>query len=146
MIISGGSEKTSLPALRGGRELKMRKIDRSLKKLLLLILVSLLSAAGCTVPPLQGNNAASTPAASRDIILATTTSTQDSGLLDVLLPVFEQESGYRVKPVAVGSGQALKMGETGNGDVLLSHAPEAEQALMAAGYGEERLLVCTTTL
>jgi tungstate transport system substrate-binding protein len=119
----------------------MRKKDRSLIKLLLLILVSLLPAAGCTVPPLQGDIPGSTPAASRDIILATTTSTQDSGLLDVLLPVFEQESGYRVKPVAVGSGQALKMGETGNADLLLSHAPEAEQALMAGGYGEERRLV-----
>src|SRR5512134_995043 len=57
------------------------------------------------------------------LILATTTSTQDSGLLDVLIPLFEQRTGYTVQTVAVGTGQALKMGEEGNADVLLVHAP-----------------------
>ncbi len=76
-----------------------------------------------------------------ELILATTTSTRDSGLLDVLLPVFQEKSGYQVKMVAVGSGQALKMGEEGNADVLLVHAPAAEKELMDQGFGKERLLV-----
>ncbi len=78
------------------------------------------------------------PAPRRDLILATTTSTQDSGLLDVLVPLFEQQSGYTVKVVAVGTGAALRMGERGDADVLLVHAPEAEEAFMAAGHGSER--------
>jgi len=77
----------------------------------------------------------------KDIILATTTSTQDSGLLDVLIPAFEQKTGYVVKSVAVGTGQALKMGEEGNADVLLVHAPASEKALMDAGFGKDRYLV-----
>ena len=76
-----------------------------------------------------------------DIILATTTSTQDSGLLDELIPVFEQESGYVVKTIAVGTGKALTMGREGNADVLLVHAPSAEKEFMNGGYGEERFLV-----
>ena len=76
-----------------------------------------------------------------DLILATTTSTQDTGLLDVLIPMFEGQSGYRVKTIAVGSGQALAIGERGEADVLLTHAPEAEEAFMAAGHGANRRLV-----
>lgn len=75
------------------------------------------------------------------LILATTTSTQDSGLLDVLIPRFEAQSGYPVKVVAVGSGQALKMGERGDADVLLVHSPEAEEAFMQAGWGKDRVQV-----
>jgi len=77
----------------------------------------------------------------RTIILATTTSTQDSGLLDVLLPIFEKETGYFVKTIAVGSGQAMIMGEKGEADVLLVHSPEAEKKFMAEGYGINRKLV-----
>jgi tungstate transport system substrate-binding protein len=73
-----------------------------------------------------------------EVILATTTSTQDSGLLDVLAPVFEEESGYRLKVVAVGSGQAMRLGEEGEADVLLVHSPEAEEAFMREGHGIER--------
>src|SRR5688500_14592671 len=65
---------------------------------------------------------ATPPAGPRDVILATTTSTQDSGLLDVLVPLFEDETGYRLKPIAVGSGAALKLGEEGEADVLLVHS------------------------
>lgn len=75
------------------------------------------------------------------LILATTTSTQDSGLLDVLIPMFEQQSGYTVQTVAVGTGQALKMGEEGNADVLLVHAPKSEEEFMANGFGKDRALV-----
>lgn len=66
----------------------------------------------------------------RDVILVTTTSTQDSGLLDYLLPIFEKEIGYKVKVVAVGTGQALEMGKRGEADVLLTHAPAAEKELV----------------
>jgi len=77
----------------------------------------------------------------KTIILATTTSTQDSGLLDLLLPIFEKQSGYQVKTISVGSGQAMKMGERGEADVLLVHSPAAEQKFMAAGFGATRRLV-----
>lgn len=80
-------------------------------------------------------------AASRNLILATTTSTQDSGLLDVLIPVFEKESGYFVKTIAVGSGQAMAMGEKGEADVLLVHSPDAEKKFMEKGAGSSRRLV-----
>jgi tungstate transport system substrate-binding protein len=86
-------------------------------------------------------SACSTAPASPALILATTTSTQDSGLLDVLIPLFEAESGYTVQTVAVGTGQALKMGEEGNADVLLVHAPESEQEFMSNGFGRERAAV-----
>ena len=77
----------------------------------------------------------------KTIILATTTSTQDSGLLDVLLPIFEKETGYFVKTIAVGSGQAMAMGQKGEADVLLVHSPEAEKKFIAEGYGINRRLV-----
>jgi len=67
------------------------------------------------------------------ILLATTTSVQDSGLLDTLVPVFRERTGIRVRVVAVGSGAALRMGADGNADVLLTHAPEGEEALVASG-------------
>jgi tungstate transport system substrate-binding protein len=74
----------------------------------------------------------------KELILATTTSTQDSGLLDVLVPQFEDEYGWEVKTIAVGSGAALRMGEEGEADVLLSHSPAAEMEFMDGGYGESR--------
>ena len=76
-----------------------------------------------------------------NLILATTTSTQDSGLLDMLIPIFEAQTGYLVQTIAVGTGAALKMGEEGNADVLLVHAPAAEKVLMDAGFGKDRFLV-----
>lgn len=92
-----------------------------------LLLVASLVGAACS-----GGN---------DVILATTTSTQDSGLLDVLVPAFQDATGYHVKVIAVGSGQALEMGRRGDADVLLVHAPGAEQELVAEGYGVNRQLV-----
>ncbi len=77
----------------------------------------------------------------KNIILATTTSTQDSGLLDVLLPIFEKKTGYFVKTIAVGSGQAMTMGQKGEADVLLVHSPTAEKKFVAEGYGVNRRLV-----
>lgn len=80
-------------------------------------------------------------AAPNNVILATTTSTQDSGLLDLLIPVFEKECGCQVKTISVGSGQAMKMGEKGEADVLLVHSPDAEKKFMADGFGVSRRLV-----
>ncbi len=70
--------------------------------------------------------------------LATTTSTENSGLLGYLLPAFEQRFGIAVEVVAVGSGQALKLAENGDADVVLSHAPALEQAFLAQGFGVNR--------
>jgi tungstate transport system substrate-binding protein len=105
-----------------------------MKRILPFLLTLFLLATAC---------APSTPAtlAKPNLILATTTSTQDSGLLDVLIPLFEAESGYTVQTVAVGSGQAMKMGEEGNADVMLVHAPAAEVTFMQNGFGKERALV-----
>jgi tungstate transport system substrate-binding protein len=75
------------------------------------------------------------------ITLATTTSTQDSGLLDVLIPAFERQTGIKVKVVAVGSGQALELGRRGDADILLTHSPDAEKTFMNEGCGEKRLAV-----
>ncbi len=77
----------------------------------------------------------------KNIILATTTSTQDSGLLDVLIPILEKKTGFFVKTIAVGSGQAMAMGQKGEADVLLVHSPAAEKKLVAEGYGVNRRLV-----
>ena len=77
----------------------------------------------------------------KDLLLVSTTSTQDSGLLDVLLPMFTAKTGYAVQLVAVGSGQALKLGEQGNADVILLHSPAAEKEFVAAGFGIDRRLV-----
>jgi tungstate transport system substrate-binding protein len=75
------------------------------------------------------------------VILATTTSTQDSGLLDVLVSIFEQKSGYTVKTVAVGTGQSLAMGDRGESDVVLVHAPSLELEYLAKGTLINRRLV-----
>jgi len=97
-----------------------------MKKFFIVILVIL---SACTTPP------------SKDLLLISTTSTQDSGLLDVLLPAFEAQSGYHVRLVATGSGQALKIGEQGNADVVLLHSPAAEKEFVANGFGIDRRLV-----
>lgn len=113
-----------------------------------LLVLSSCSAAATPVPTAMPTTEAPTVAptmaaapANPDLILATTTSTQDSGLLDVLIPLFEQQTGYKVKVVAVGTGAALKMGQEGNADVLLVHAPSSEKTYMDGGDGKDRLLV-----
>jgi len=77
----------------------------------------------------------------KNLILATTTSTQDTGLLDVLNPIFEKKTGFFVKTIAVGSGQAMAMGAKGEADVLLVHSPAAEKKFMSEGNGINRKLV-----
>jgi len=100
-----------------------------------LILALALSACGRTTSP-------AVPAPADPILILTTaTGPQDAGLLDVLIPIFEKQTGYRVKTVAVGTGAALQMARNGNADVLLTHAPSAERVLMREGWGRDRLLV-----
>jgi len=93
-----------------------------------------LTVAGRPQPPLPAVQ-------SREILLATTTSTRDAGLLDSILPEFERRTGYRVKVIAVGSGQALELGRRGDADVVLAHAPDAERVLADSGYLLNRRLV-----
>lgn len=99
-----------------------------------------IAAPATTIPATAAPTTAAAPA-NPTLILATTTSTQDSGLLDVLIPLFQQQTGYNVKVVAVGTGQALQMGQQGNADVLLVHAPSSEKTYMDGGYGKDRFLV-----
>ena len=91
-----------------------------------LVCIAITFAAGCSRP---------TP---ETLTLATTTSTQDSGLLDVLVPAFRQQTGIDVKVVATGTGQALQLGRRGDADVLLVHDPDAEEQFMAEGHGALR--------
>jgi tungstate transport system substrate-binding protein len=78
---------------------------------------------------------------SRTVILSTTTSTQDSGLLDVLVPLFEKQTGYTVKTISVGTGQALALAARGEADVTLCHAPVLEKKYVAEGKMLDRRLV-----
>jgi tungstate transport system substrate-binding protein len=112
---------------------------QSLVRLKLGIIGAAVSAIALALSPTRA--AAQEAARSRDIVLATTTSLKDTGLLDSLLPIFERESGYHVRAVGVGSGQALKLGERGDADVVLAHSPAAENAFMRAGHGVARRVV-----
>ena len=96
----------------------------------LALLLAVMAASPADAAPQQKN-----------IILATTTSTQDTGLLDTLIPIFEKKTGYFVKTIAVGSGQAMTMGSKGEADVLLVHSPDAEKKFIADGLGVNRRLV-----
>jgi tungstate transport system substrate-binding protein len=99
---------------------------------LVVTLLALLTACRPIEP-----EAAPMPGAGR-LVVATTTSTADSGLLDVILPGFEEEAGVEVDVIAVGTGQALQLGEDGNADVVLVHARAREDEFMAAGHGTRR--------
>lgn len=102
-----------------------------MKKLFSVLLVSAFLLSSCKAASAQ----------KPDLLLVSTTSTQDSGLLDVLLPAFTAQTGYNVQLIAVGSGQALKLGEQGNADVILLHSPAAEKEFIANGFGSDRRLV-----
>ena len=117
--------------------------------LLAALLLSACAPAATTEAPLPAEPEVVGPAAEaqpeakpegseQKLILATTSSTQDSGLLDVILPVFEQETGIKVDAIAVGTGQALQLGMDGNADVLLVHARAKEDEFMANGHGVRR--------
>ncbi|MCB0073798.1 MAG: substrate-binding domain-containing protein [Caldilineaceae bacterium] len=121
-----------------------------LKRLYLVLAVVVLALlAGCqplVVPAEDGAAPAATDAPAEEaatgdaqkMILATTTSTDDSGLLDYILPVFEEEANVDVEVIAVGTGQALQLGMDGNADVLLVHARAREDAFMDEGHGVRR--------
>ncbi|MFZ5966381.1 MAG: substrate-binding domain-containing protein [Bacillota bacterium] len=107
--------------------------------LCLLLILSVM--AGCAKPEPQTPETPVTEepkVENSSIIMATTTSTENSGLLDYLLPVFQEDTGIEAKVVAVGTGQALKMGEDGEADVLLVHAKSSEEEFVKAGHGLER--------
>src|SRR5207237_3417292 len=107
-----------------------------MKRLIWLLLW--LAFLGCAPGPQSTATSPAAPAAAsapQALTLATTTSTQDSGLLDVLIPRFEKQFNVKVKVVAVGTGQALKLGTDGNADVVLVHARQQEDAFVSAGDG-----------
>jgi tungstate transport system substrate-binding protein len=110
-------------------------IDTGVERAALLLCLAIAFAA-C-----GDDDGGGTGSADRAVILATTTSTQDSGLLDVLIPAFERESARQVKAVAVGSGEAIELGGRGEADVLLVHSPDDEEKLMASGKAGKRRLV-----
>jgi tungstate transport system substrate-binding protein len=99
--------------------------------LMAILLIGMIAAVSCTKEK----------PANPEIIMASTTSTRDSTLMDTLIPIFEQKTGYKIKPVYVGSGAAMTMGQQGNADVLLVHSPAAEVTFMQGGYGINRKLV-----
>ncbi|MDD3364680.1 MAG: substrate-binding domain-containing protein [Syntrophomonas sp.] len=105
--------------------------------LILMLLFAFVSLAGCA-----SKEAAKTPepapATEKILKMATTTSTQDSGLLDVLVPEFKKDTGYTLNVIAVGSGQAMEMGAKGDVDVLLVHSRAAEDKFVADGFGVNR--------
>jgi tungstate transport system substrate-binding protein len=103
-----------------------------------IILAALLLAACAPAATPNAETTATTPAEPARLILATTTSTQDSGLLDAILPDFEAAFNAKVEVIAVGSGQALQTGKDGNADVLLVHSPAAEKTFMEDGDGIRR--------
>lgn len=78
------------------------------------------------------------PVKNKTVILATTTSVRDTGLLDLLLAAFRKKSGYLVKAIAVGSGQAMQLGRTGEADLLWVHSPDDEKQFVEEGYGDNR--------
>jgi len=115
----------------------------------LILLTMLLLGVGCAQvqSPTQDSQISPEPTAAAasgsgvekaELILATTTSTDDSGLLDAILPVFEDQCNCAISVVAVGSGQAIQMGVDGNADVLLVHSPAAEKTFMDEGNGTRR--------
>ncbi len=113
------------------------------KKLMALIFVLSLVLgvfAGCAkaLPETQPDGQEGPAEIIGTVVLATTTSTQDSGLLDAIIPEFTYKTGYKVDVIAVGSGEAMKMGEDGEADVLLVHSPAAEKEFVAAGNSPAR--------
>ncbi|HUX01285.1 MAG TPA: substrate-binding domain-containing protein, partial [Phycisphaerae bacterium] len=111
---------------------------RAIAAAMLALSVSLAACGlGCRGAP-EDSSAPNGSGRGRPIRLATTTSTENTGLLDLLLPPFERWWGAPVHVVAVGTGRALQLGRNGDADVLLVHAPEAEEAFMAEGTGVNR--------
>jgi tungstate transport system substrate-binding protein len=118
------------------------KLNGKLVKILgivaiIIALVWLLPGCGAKTTPTTTVPKPTNP----QVIMASTTSTRDSGLMDVLIPIFEKETGYTIKPVYVGTGAAIQMGQQGNADVVLVHAPSLEKPFVDSGAGINRRLV-----
>jgi tungstate transport system substrate-binding protein len=124
------------------------------KRRLAVAVLAVWLAAGCGAAAAPAGTATTPQPASRtttltpspsparaELLLATTTSTQDSGLLDVLIPDFEKKTGYKVKTSAVGTGAALAIGARGDADVVLVHAASLEQDFMKQGNGDRRIFI-----
>jgi tungstate transport system substrate-binding protein len=107
--------------------------NRYIACLFIFVLLILSACGNSNSQQTSGKKKAEEKPKPTEMILATTTSTQDSGLLDVLIPMFEKQNNVKVKTVAVGTGQALEMGTKGEADVLLVHAPDAEQKVVDSG-------------
>lgn len=105
----------------------------SQRRILAVAVLLLLATIAAWAQSRQGSQASS-----QRIKLATTTSTEQSGLLAFMLPVFEKKTGYKVDVIAVGTGASLKIAEKGDCDIVLVHARSLEDAFMAAGWGSER--------
>ncbi len=101
--------------------------------------MALVMASGLLLAVVVGAVAQPAPPGSTTLKLLSTTSTDNSGLLDYLLPQFERVSGITVHVVAVGTGQALRAARDGEGDLLLVHDEESELAFLEAGYGISRV-------
>ncbi|MDY6795713.1 MAG: substrate-binding domain-containing protein [Actinomycetota bacterium] len=114
---------------------------RARKTWMTLIVVAVLAALLVGALGCGENEAEPTEAERTDLILATTTSTQDSGLLDAWVPMFEEEYPYTVEVIAVGSGKAMEMGREGECDVMLVHSPAAEEEMVEEGYAINRKAV-----
>jgi tungstate transport system substrate-binding protein len=112
-----------------------------MKRTLFTLIVAFCLLISACAPATTPAPTAVPPTSNPNLILATTTSVQDSGLLDVLIPMFEAQTGYMVQTVAVGSGQAMTMGQEGNADVLFVHSPSAEKTFMTDGWGKDRALI-----
>ncbi|NTU65854.1 MAG: tungstate ABC transporter [Chloroflexi bacterium] len=102
------------------------------------MILSACAPAAAPAPAAQPTEAAPAPSGEQVLRLATTTSTEDSGLLDNILPEFEKLCNCRVDVVAVGTGQAIEIGSKGDADVLLVHARKSEDKFVADGFAKER--------
>ncbi len=120
--------------------IKQKGIKRLSLFLVNILIIGGLALSGCATQKEKAPAQSKTPKV-KDVILATTTSTVDTGLLDVLIPKFEEKTGYKIKTIPAGSGQALAMGEKGEADVLLVHSPKKEMPLVNSGVAINRKLV-----
>lgn len=127
--------------------MKKIKFKKGLFLGLLLILMLSLAISGCSQeakePEKEGDSEEPNggEVENKEITLATTTSTEDSGLLNFILPDFKDKTGIEVKVVSVGTGQAIQHGEDGEADVLLVHAKASEEKFVEEGHGLERFEV-----
>jgi len=147
-FLCGKSNETKEKRMRVKRLIKPMFKAIVVTAVVFVILASLIGCSGTTTSATTTHTTITTTTsttvptpANPQLILSSTTSTRDSGLMDVLLPIFQQQTGYVVKPIYNGSGAAMALGQQGNADVLLVHSPAAEVTFMQGSYGINRTLV-----